>query len=899
MASIIPLPTTRVSGMLVRQRLLAQLQGDQLDLFRLQNQVSTGQRFTLPSEDAPAARRAMTLQRLLERKTQIRSNIETGQTFLKSTDVALNNVAGLLGDIRGVALGVSGTTSTDSERQAAITEINRAIEQMVSVGNTQFRGRYLFAGSQTNVEPYSYNGAYVTYHGDDQSIRSHSDLGVLFSTNATGQDVFGGISSEVLGGVDLNPEVTADTPLSSLRGGRGISPNGALQISDGANSVIVDISHAATVGDVARLIEANAPFGRKVTVDITGQGLTLQLDSAGGGNLTVKEVASGKAASELGILNTLGVLTNPLVGGDLNPLVAKTTQLDSLLGSKARTRLVSPGDNNNLLIQAAVNGVQYNGATIQIVDDELLRASPGVAPGAEYAQYSATARQAQASLRFSGPGNDLTITANTAGTAFNNVDVVVVGATGLGNAANASYNSTTKQLTITVDDAGATSLDAVVNAVNATGDFTATSDESAEGPASYNGASLIAASDISNVQGDTGNSGGAANTLYVYVRANASSANNVAAAINAEGTFTATLDTLDTTNSSQAGAQPVSLNATATTSGGSGAPFDASSGLRIVSGESTYTLTFDDAETVEDLLNIINGSEAGLHAEINADGSGINIRSRLSGTDLQIGENGGQTATQLGIRSLTGETRLDALNRGLGVPAKRDSYQENPPPFVTDFTITASDGVGTVDLPIDVSGAETVQDVIDLINNHTLNNTAGVAVTARLNVTGNGIELVDDAGQPLTITAAEGSQAAEYLGLLPADTTTVTSASGVITGTDKNYLDTPSVFTTLIRLRDALAANDITAVENAISGIDADLDRITFSRSEVGARQRALDVTQQNLEDEDVQLRSALSEELEVDLVEAISNLTARQVSLEASLKATASILQMSLLSYL
>jgi flagellar hook-associated protein 3 FlgL len=899
MASIIPLPTTRVSGMLVRQRLLAQLQGDQLDLFRLQNQVSTGQRFTLPSEDAPAARRAMTLQRLLERKTQIRSNIETGQSFLKSTDVALNNVAGLLGDIRGVALGVSGTTSTDSERQAAITEINRAIEQLVSVGNTQFRGRYLFAGSQTNVEPYSYDGAYVTYHGDDQTIRSHSDLGVLFSTNATGQDVFGGISSEVLGGVDLNPEVTADTPLSSLRGGRGISPNGALQISDGTNSVIVDISHAATVGDVARLIEANAPLGRKVTVDITGQGLTLQLDSAGGGNLTVSEVASGKAASELGILNTLGVLTNPLVGGDLNPLVTKTTQLDSLLGSKARTRLVSPGDNNDLLIQAAVNGTQYNGATIQIVDDELLRASPGVAPGSEYAQYSATARQAEASLRFSGPGNDLTITANTAGTAFNNVDVVVVGATGLGNAANASYNSATKQLTITVDDAGATSLDAVVNAVNATGDFTATSDESAEGPASYNGASLILASDISNIQGDTGNSGGAANTLYVYVRANASSANNVAAAINADGTFTATLDTLDTTNSSQAGTQPVSLNATATTSGGSGAPFDASSGLRIISGESTYTLTFDDAETVEDLLNIINGSEAGLHAEINADGSGVNVRSRLSGADLQIGENGGQTATQLGIRSLTGETRLDALNRGVGVPAKRDSYQENPPAFVTDFTITASDGVGTVDLPIDVSSAETVQDVIDLINNHALNNTAGVAVTARLNVTGNGIELVDDAGQPLTITAAEGSQAAEYLGLLPADTTTVTSATGVITGTDKNYLDTPSVFTTLIRLRDALAANDITAIEDAISGIDADLDRVTFSRSEVGARQQALDVTQQNLEDEDVQLRSALSEELEVDLVEAISNLTARQVSLEASLKATASILQMSLLSYL
>jgi flagellar hook-associated protein 3 FlgL len=53
------------------------------------------------------------------------------------------------------------------------------------------------------------------------------------------------------------------------------------------------------------------------------------------------------------------------------------------------------------------------------------------------------------------------------------------------------------------------------------------------------------------------------------------------------------------------------------------------------------------------------------------------------------------------------------------------------------------------------------------------------------------------------------------------------------------------------------------------------------------------------MEEEDVQLRGALSEEIEVDIIEAISNLTARQISLEASLKATANILQLSLLSFL
>lgn len=901
MAGIVPIPNTRVSNLLTRQRLMAQLQSDQLDVFRLQTQVSTGRRITLPSEDAPAARRAVTLQRLLERKEQLRSNVQTGKSFLQATDVALNNVAGLLGDVRGTALGVASTTATQTERTAALEEVNRAIEHLVATANTQFRGRYLFAGSQTNVEPYAVSGDYVHYAGDDQTISAFSDIGVLFGANAPGANVFGGISNEVLGGADLTPEVTADTPLSSLRNGRGISPNGALQFSDGVSSSIIDVSSAATIGDVLRRIEANPPAGRTITASLTGSGIKLQLDAAGGGALTVTEVASGKAASELGILEPVGAPPSGLVGDDLEPILLPTTRLADLLGVKARARLASPGNNNDLLIEAAVNGAQYNGVAIQLVDDKLLHASPGLARGDEYARFETAAKPAVASLKFTGAANDLTLTAAVPGTAYNNVDVVVVGASGVGASPTVVYDSVTKRLAITVDDAGATTIEDVRLAINAEGTFQAAHDESAEG-VGYNPAAAIGPGDVGIVQGNTGNSGGAAGTLYVYVEDGRSTAGDVAAAINAEGTFRAAIDTLDMTTTLEAGGQTIPINATATTSGGSGASLDLASGVRVTNGGTTHTVTFEAAETVEDLLNVLNGSPAGLQAEINASGTGINVRSRLNGPDFQIGENGGQTATQLGIRSMTGETRLDDLNYGVGVPTKRDSLLElpDPPPtFVPDFTIVASDGASAVNLTFDVSTANSIQDVIDLINAHPLNNSGGVAVVARLAATGNGIELVDSNGRPLTLTAAEGSQAAEYLGLLPAGSTTVTSAAGTITGTDRNYRETPSVFTTLVRLKRAIQNNDVNAMQRAISGIDADLDRVVFARSEVGARQQALDITQQNLEDEDVQLRTALSDEIEVDMIEAISNLTARQAAMEASLRAAANLLQLSLLNFL
>ena len=891
MSGLIPIPNTRVSGLLGRQRLLGQLQNDQLALFRLQDQVSTGRRIQLPSEDAPSALRAVTLQRLMERKSQIATNLESGQLYLAATDNALNDVAALLGDLRGAALGVADTVSTAEEREAVAAEVDRAIEQLVRIGNTQFRGRYLFAGSQTNVTPYVMDGNLVRFDGNEKEVHNYSDVDVLFSTNAPGDNVFGGLSTEVLGGVDLNPEVKSDTLLSSLRGGEGISPNGALAISDGSSTSIVDISGASDVGDLVRLIESNPPSGRVIAASITGQGISLQLDGAGGGNLTVTEVASGTAAQELGILEETGVLTAPLVGGDLNPALQKTSRLADLLGTKATARLTSAGDNNDLLLTANVNGTQLNGATIQIVDHDLLAAAPGITQGNEYAEFDPAPRAATASLELIGADNDLLITANTPGSALNDVRIFIVGQTGLGNAALANYDTVNQRLTITIDDAGATSAQEFVNAVNGTGVFTATPDSSVE--PSFNPAGLVQAVNIANVTGDTGKSGGDANTLYVYAQRNASTANDAIAAINAEGTYTAQVDPLDTGILAQAGTGLLSVGASAAAAGGSGSTLDLAGGLHVSHRGNVYQLDFSSAETVEDLLNEINGSEAGLLAEINADQTGINIRSRLSGSDLRIAENGGTTAADLGVRTLTTETRLEALNYGVGVF----------PGVGTDFTIISQDAGGVdVSFGVDVSSAETIGDVIDLINAHPTNNSAGVAVLARLRNVGGGIELVDQnptGSGTLTIDAQLGSQAAQHLGLIPAGATQVIAAGGTISGEDRHYIENESVYSTLIRLRDALASGDIEAMERAIGKIDDDLNRAVSARSDVGARQRALDITQTSLEDEDVQLRSALSEELDVDLVEAISNLTARQISMQASLQASASLLRVSLLDFL
>lgn len=298
----------------------------------------------------------------------------------------------------------------------------------------------------------------------------------------------------------------------------------------------------------------------------------------------------------------------------------------------------------------------------------------------------------------------------------------------------------------------------------------------------------------------------------------------------------------------------------------------------------TYQIDFAAAETVEDLLNLLNRSPAsGVTAEINAAANGIDLRSRLSGYDFSIGENGGTSATQLGLRSFSTSTRLDELNDERGVATVNG----------VDFRIQRSDGVT---LDIDLSTATTIQDVLDLLN-------AAGGLSARLVPTGNGILIEDQAGGPgsLVITKETTRSSAWDLGLIPVNQGSI-SGNGVppaITGSDVNPQEVRGIFNTLIRLHAALTSGNTSELERLVNLLDEDHSRLIFARSGIGAEQQNLDSIGQRLVDEDVQLKQALSQEIDADLAESISELAARQAALQASLQLTAKVFQLTLLDFL
>ena len=234
------------------------------------------------------------------------------------------------------------------------------------------------------------------------------------------------------------------------------------------------------------------------------------------------------------------------------------------------------------------------------------------------------------------------------------------------------------------------------------------------------------------------------------------------------------------------------------------------------------------------------------------------------------------------------------MNHGVGVATQPG----------TDFVIHRRDGF---DLEIDASTAATVQDVIDLINNHVDNQDPATQVIAQLATVGNGIELVDANAvgtDDLAVIPESGNLTSALLGLVPegaaqSDPPATNGATQTLTGRDVNPIETEGTFNTLTRLIEAIGSADQEELERVAGLLDEDINRLNFSRSEIGARQQSLDALGLRLEDEQIELQRTLSVEIDVDLVEAISEFTARQASFQASLQTNAQTLRLTLLDFL
>ncbi len=295
----------------------------------------------------------------------------------------------------------------------------------------------------------------------------------------------------------------------------------------------------------------------------------------------------------------------------------------------------------------------------------------------------------------------------------------------------------------------------------------------------------------------------------------------------------------------------------------------------ISNGDRTATIDVSGAVTVQDLFNRIREADVDVSLDINANGNGLSIRSRLSGALFSISENGGSTATDLGIRTLNASTRLADLNRGMGVPVDNGST----------LNIQLTDG--TVH-NIDLSAARTIQDVINAVNN-----AGNPNLTASLNSVGNGITITDSSigANGFSIEANSIGTALGLNGSL--------AGSGSIVGTDVNPQEPQGLMGLLLNIRSALNNNSDSELNRLDAKTIHEVERINLVRGDIGSRQGFLSDVENRLEDYKVVLQASLSDLFDADITEVITRLSQTSSMLQATLQIASRLQQLSLTNFL
>lgn len=183
----------RVTNSLQIDRSLWDIQQANARLESAQNDLSTGTRIHRPSDDPTANARAMVLKTTMAENTQYQSNIQSIQGWASVTDTSTTSYVNAMQRLRTLAVQAANGSLQPQDKAAISNEVTQIREEIRSIGNTQYEGRYIFGGLKTDQQPYPTD---VTLSPNDTG-KLNQDIapGMTVPYNVSGVTMFGDTSN--------------------------------------------------------------------------------------------------------------------------------------------------------------------------------------------------------------------------------------------------------------------------------------------------------------------------------------------------------------------------------------------------------------------------------------------------------------------------------------------------------------------------------------------------------------------------------------------------------------------------------------------------------------------------------------------------------------------------------
>lgn len=143
----------RVTNSMISKNSMTNMNGNKVNVDKLNNQMTSQKKISRPSEDPVIAIRALRLRNnLIELNQYYERNIPDARSWLEVTEGALKNMETILGKVYEQCNNGATDTLNQEDRAAILKNLQSLRKQVYHEGNTDCAGRYVFTGYKTNKQ---------------------------------------------------------------------------------------------------------------------------------------------------------------------------------------------------------------------------------------------------------------------------------------------------------------------------------------------------------------------------------------------------------------------------------------------------------------------------------------------------------------------------------------------------------------------------------------------------------------------------------------------------------------------------------------------------------------------------------------------------------------------------
>lgn len=201
----------------------------------LQQQAATGVKINNPGDNPVATQQILHLKSLSAASDQFTRNITNATSALTVAESAMASMGDVLVRTKELAIAMSTDTHNAESRAAASKEFEQLRSQFISLGNTEFNGKFIFGGFKNDTTPFDLTTG--AFSGTNDDVKVEIARGSFVSTTYSGETLVSGGSPPGSTGVDII--AIFDNIVTALSGGSSAGIRAELGNIDDAQAQVM------------------------------------------------------------------------------------------------------------------------------------------------------------------------------------------------------------------------------------------------------------------------------------------------------------------------------------------------------------------------------------------------------------------------------------------------------------------------------------------------------------------------------------------------------------------------------------------------------------------------------------------------------------------------------------